>query len=555
MGDYAMNWGGVNQHMPRWMRRFTALALLALASLSLAQASEEVRISGYVHELIAGTAGPGVASVRVSNGREIVNTDADGRYEISMRSGDTVFVIKPSGYREVRRTVDDPGFWRHHHPAPVPTVRYGGIPAQDIRHSGGDFLLVPALRRGESDPLDVLVFGDPQPKSLRDVDYYARDIVAPILAAAEGAAPAHLGLSLGDIVDDDLSLYPAMIAITDTLRTPWLHVAGNHDLDFDASGDDASLLTFRQHFGPDSYAWEEANANFVVLDDVIYQPGQRPVYIGGFREDQFNFLEAYLSGADRERLLVIALHIPLFDPDPTRTTFRRADRERLFALLKDFPKVLVLSSHTHEQSHYFHDVGTGWQGDAPLHEYNVGASCGAYWSGVADAEGIPDATMSDGTPNGYARLRVDAEGRYTLRWFVARDATLDSGIALHAPKLLRLGAFPAFGVYANVLMGHAGSVVEYRIDGGDWRPMRRVDAPDPRLLIENVADSLTDTLRGYDRSPEATASSHVWRGSLPTDLSEGEHLIEVRTFDQWRGELRAETRYRLIRHSADEVAE
>jgi hypothetical protein len=70
-------------------------------------------------------------------------------------------------------------------------------------------------------------------------------------------------------------------------------------------------------------------------------------------------------------------------------------------------------------------------------------------------------------------------------------------------------------------------------------------APDPNLLRQNMLDADADTLRGYDRSPEARPSSHLWRGTLRTDLTVGEHRVEVRAFDPWRGELRAETRYRL----------
>ena len=82
----------------------------------------------------------------------------------------------------------------------------------------------------------------------------------------------------------------------------------------------------------------------------------------------------------------------------------------LFAMLRDFPHVLVLSAHSHAQRHVFHDASSGWQGAAPLHEYNVGAACGGYWSGVKDADGIPDSRMSDGTPNGYASARFAADG-------------------------------------------------------------------------------------------------------------------------------------------------
>jgi hypothetical protein len=119
-------------------------------------------------------------------------------------------------------------------------------------------------------------------------------------------------------------------------------------------------------------------------------------------------------------------------------------------------------------------------------------------------------------------------------------------MALHAPGVLRVGAYPAWGVYANVFMGRDDSRVEYRIDDGDWKAMAKVSQPDPRLLVENVRDDLADTLRGYDRSPEAKPSAHLWRGALPTDFPAGEHRVEVREFDAGQGEQRAATTYRLM---------
>src|SRR3546814_21145090 len=84
------------------------------------------------------------------------------------------------------------------------------------------------------------------------------------------------------IVDDDLSLYPDINAVTSSLTVPWLHVAGNHDMDTDAKDDADALQTFRRHFGPDTFAREEALATFVLIDDVIHRPGLKPAYTGGF---------------------------------------------------------------------------------------------------------------------------------------------------------------------------------------------------------------------------------------------------------------------------------
>lgn len=520
---------------------------LALAAPFAAAGTPPACHEGVVFEDVDadGTRDPGEAGlpgVRVSDGRRLVATDAAGAYRLPVEPGRTIFVVKPAGFGFPVRGDGLPAFWRHMPPATDVALKHGGLRATDA--GCRDFAIV-RWPPGDRE-LRVLLFGDPQPKSLQDVDYYARDIVEPLLAG--GGPASDLGLSLGDIVNDDLSLYPAMKAVTARMRVPWLHVPGNHDLDFDAPRDEDSLQTFRREFGPDTLAWEEPQAVFVALDDVVYTPGARPAYVGGLREEQFEFLQAYLPTVPRDRLLVVAVHIPFFDTAPPGRppTFRIADRERLFALLHDFPRVLLLSAHSHTQRHHFHGAVDGWHGARPLHEYNVGATCGAFWSGVEDAAGIPDARMSDGTPNGHATLIVRAGGEFALAWHPARDAS-DTRIGLHAPRVLRRGAYPAFGVYANVFMGHAGTRVEYRVDGGEWKPMLRVEQADPALLAENMRDDLAGSLRGYDRSPEATPSPHLWRGTLPTDLAAGEHRVQVRAFGVSPGgeaDL-AETTYRL----------
>ena len=470
----------------------------------------------------------GMAGVRVSDGIRIVETDAHGRYSGLDGRRAVVFVIKPAGYG-LARDGALPAFWR----------------APGSRGAACDFALQPDARTG---PLDMLVFADPQAGREAEVDYYARSVVA-----AARAVPAALGLTLGDVGNDVPALYAAINDATAQLDVPWLHVPGNHDLDFDARDDHASTASYRAVYGPETYAWEEAAASVLMLDNVIYRPGERPDYVGGLREDQFAFVEAYLAQAPTDRLLVVGAHVPWFNtaaagaPD----TMRSADRARLFALLQRFPDVLLLSGHRHTQQHVMHGPDTGWHGARPLHEYNVGAASGAFWSGAPDAAGIPAATMADGTPNGFASLRVESAGDYRLAWHPARvpadDAATTPAMALHAPRVLRQGAYPAWGVYANVYMGQADTRVEFRVGEGAWAPMRRVERPDPRLLLENARDDLAGTLRGLDRSPEATPSMHLWRGALPTDRELGEHDVEVRVFDAWRGEQRARTTYRLDR--------
>ena len=477
----------------------------------------------------------GISGVGVSDGEHIVRSGRDGRYRLPAMAGKTLFIIKPAGYALPRRSDGLPDFFANQ-AGNAKGLKYGGVADSDTGCKS--FALHPSVQSADA-PLSVLVFGDPQPKSAVDVDYYRRDIIAPL----RGNPAATLGISLGDIVHDDLTLLPEIKKADSALGLPRLYAAGNHDIDFDAAGDAGSLESFRAQFGPDTFAWEEEKANFIVMDDVIYRPGLKPGYIGGLRESQFHFLARYLAGADKTKLLVLSAHIPLFQSAEAPETFRSADRRRLFKLLAPFRDVLLLTAHTHAQNLVRHGPDSDWHGPGRLFEYNAGAACGGYWAGEKDNEGLPDAMMSDGTPNGYARLHISS-GDYRLQWFNARNRP-EAAMALHVPQVLRQGAYPGIGLYANVFMARPDTRVEVRIDEAAWQPMQRVSRADPRVLALNIRDDAAPALSGYDRTPEATVSSHLWRFALPTDLPAGEHRIRVRAIDDWLGEVTQDAVYRL----------
>ena len=515
---------------------FTAAALSAATADAAVPACGGVVYADLDGDGRRGDAEPGIAGVGLFDGVRLHRTDAGGRFVLSpgvAPDGHRVHVVKPAGFRLPRGAA--------------------GLPAIGLAACGDVALQADPRPAGA---LDVLLFSDPQPKDARQVAFYGRGIVDAVRAAHPGdAPPAHLGLTLGDIVDDDVSLFPAMNALTLSLGVPWLHVPGNHDVDAAEPRDAASLASFHATYGPDTYAWEEHEASFIVLDDVIWRPGGDVSYIGGLREEQFAYLAAYLRDLPSNRPLVIAAHIPFSDDEPGVPSFRRADRERLFALLRRFGHVLLLTGHAHAQRHHWHDADDGWHGASPLHEYVVGAACGSYWGGVDDAAGLPTSTMADGTPKGWGELGIGKHGRHALRWQVAEAGIApDTAIALHAPKVLRRGSYPGFAVYANVFMGFEGMRVEYRVDDGDWRAMRQSGRPDPRVVEQNVRDDIADGLRAFDRLPEAAPSTHLWRGALPTGLAPGAHRVQVRAYDPWRGEITAETTYRLEEADASGAA-
>ena len=114
------------------MRARSALILAALLAWpGAAPAATATIAEGVVYLETDGRPGrgpdePGVAGVLVSNGRELVRTDAQGRYRLAVAQGQTVFVVKPEGYRFPARANGLPDFWKHYFPEGSPPLRYGG---------------------------------------------------------------------------------------------------------------------------------------------------------------------------------------------------------------------------------------------------------------------------------------------------------------------------------------------------------------------------------------------------------------------------------------------
>src|SRR5690606_26424517 len=154
-------------------------------------------------------------------------TARDGRYRLPDSAQPTVFVIKPAGRRAAARADGLPDIWR---------PRAGETEGGQCR----PFALVPQPDAPAS--FQALVMADSQTSSALDVDYFERDIVAPL----RGRHSARLGMTLGDISNDDPALYPLLVKAVTSLGVPWLHVPGNHDMDLGGRSDAASLDSFHR---------------------------------------------------------------------------------------------------------------------------------------------------------------------------------------------------------------------------------------------------------------------------------------------------------------------
>lgn len=466
----------------------------------------------------------GISGVAVSNGTDVVLTDKAGKYSLPVHEDNVIFVIKPSGYHSPLNQYYQYQNHYIHKPQGSPEMKYAGVSPTGPLPKSIDF---PLLATDESSEFTALVFGDPQAYNMNEIAYFKKGIIDDI----KGIEGVSFGLSLGDLVGDDLVLHVPYLETISELELPWHHVMGNHDMNFDVESDSLSDETFEKNFGPVNYAFNYGDAHFIILDNILYpDPRDGQGYWGGFRKDQLDFVENNLKFVPKDKLIVVAFHIPLLHHN--ENVFRNADRQRLFDLLQDYPNVLAMSAHTHLQRHNFYGKNDGWNGAQPLHEYNAGTTSGDWYSGEYNEQGVPASTMRDGTPRGYALLRI-TNNRYVIDYKVAGKPA-DYQMEVFHPKVVGSKRNVGGGIVVNFFMGKKGDKVEYRINDGKWTAMSPYEGPDPAYFTLWNRWNLTEEVIPGRRPSNPVNSTHLWQGNIPArSMKAGEHSIEVRATDMF----------------------
>lgn len=485
----------------------------------------------------------GLANVAVSNGRDVVLTNSKGRYELPVDNDDIIFVIKPANYKVALDENNLPRFYYNHKPAGSPDLKFKGVAPTGSLPKSVDFALQPSA---ESTGFSILAFGDPQVPSQREVDFFARGVVAEV----KGSTKAVLGISLGDEANNNLDVFEPYKKAVKEVGLPWYNVMGNHDMNFDVKADSLSDETFEAHFGPATYSYNYGNVHFIILDNIMYPGiGKGARYSRGLRADQLQFIENDLKVVSKDKLIVLAMHIP---PDPRVGDPKNDGIQALFDLLRDFPHTLSLSAHTHIQYQDFYGEAEGWKGSKPHHHYNVGTTSGDWYSGEFDAAGIPAATMADGTPKGYATIHF-SDNQYTIDYTVAGKPA-DYRMNIWMPKVVEHKERNVGGVYVNFFMGSARDKVEFRVDDGKWNKLEYILEPDPFYVHLWMRWDYTDTLLTGRRPGKPKASRHLWWAPLPSDLKPGEHTVEVKATDMFGREFIQKERYVIKEREGKTVA-
>lgn len=485
---------------------------------------------------------PGIPGVGVSNGVAVMTTDESGAYTLPVPGDCNIFVIKPSGWQTpLQKGTNLPQFFYVHRPEGSPSLKHSGMEPTGEMPAAINFPLYPEAVGSE---YTMVLLGDTQPRNQEEVDYISHDIVEEL---AKEEMPFVFGVTLGDIVFDDLSVFDPLAKSLGLVGVPWYHVIGNHDMNFDAPGAHQAYETYTRVFGPDYYSFNYGDVHYIALNSIRWDTEQRK-YHGGLGDAQLAFIENNLALVPKDKRIVLMMHIPILSWEQ--------DVEALFALIKDYPHTVAFAAHWHRHMQHFFTEDDGWHGAEPLHHVVHATACGSWWGGWRDEVGIPHGMMSDGVPNGHSFVTFDGVD-YSMR-FKAPRRPADYQMDIVAPEAVTPAEAETTEVVVNIFAGNIRSEVEMRLgEEGPWVPMTQFTGFAPhavrnydsqmqlagligRLLGKEELDR--ETLRMIQERlrpilgrglPEPRETEHLWKATLPANPPVGYHFVHVRTTDMY----------------------
>jgi predicted phosphodiesterase len=341
----------------------------------LSPSGTAIRIRGRV----TGNGRP-LSGVRVSDGLSVVQTGSDGRYTLVSDSAQPfVFVSTPSGWQPARN--------------PTGTARFYQPIVSDMAEQRADFALE---ARANDKSHSLLVLADPQTEVKYETDLLHAETVPDVVQTVQRLGErAVVGIACGDIMFDNLDLYPEYERAVQRMGVPFYQVIGNHDLDFASRTTEGAIKTFSGLFGPQAYSFDLGAVRYIVLNNVFWHGAGYVGYVDG---RQLAWMANDLATLEKGRTVVVLEHIPAMSTSDSRNTGARnpsasnaqANRQALYRMLEGY-KAYIVAGHMHEFER---------NRDGGVEQIVAGAVCGAWWSGPI---------CYDGTPNGYLVLNGDDE--------------------------------------------------------------------------------------------------------------------------------------------------
>ena len=394
--------------------------------------------------IVKDSAGNGIAGVVVSDGLEA--TDERGIYYLAsdLARRNFVFVSVPADC-EIPATQGCPRFYRK-------IDRKQAV-------NRADFTLT--RRKTPSDRHSLIVMADIQlAADNTSVDSYLGHVVPDVLKTVQGLPTEVYGVSLGDLVWNDMSLFPKYRQGLETLGFTTFSLPGNHDHDPAELTDSLALQSYERYFGPANYSVNIGKIHYLFLDNILFDhaPTAGEEYTIGLTDEICRWIEADLRYVPAGSTLVVSSHCPILYHTKNTAARNHRNFQRFLDAISPY-KVHAFGGHKH-----YHDIYRYDDGRKVMH-------CIARTPGDLFINGDVNC---DGTPRGYAVVEVDGE---RLSWYYKpAGGKRDMQMRLYAP-----GRTNSACVYANV-WGYdtAWSAVEWiPASGGQAEAMERTQRTDP----------------------------------------------------------------------------
>lgn len=376
--------------------------------ISVEAVSEDLRTcTGHIKD----TAGQPIANVCVTDGFNIVKTDADGAYSIGINEdAEYIYYTVPAEYEVNYNNYGYPTFYT---PISASTDVY-------------DFTLAP-LAGGKQTKWTLCCMADPQTKSQTCINRFLSE-TAPDIKATLPSYNNVYSIVLGDLLwNSNATMWSNMYSAMSYTNcgAHFFAIMGNHDWYSSDSDSAPSDARFKSYFGPTRFSFDRGDVHVVGMNNVIAN-GTGGGCSGGFTRNEYSWLTKDLANVDKNKCVVLCCHIPF--RNGTVGTYHSEYYNETLNLLSQFAKAYILIGHSHYNYHYFHT-----KNGKEIREIIHTAACGLFWQVKC---------CGDGSPSGYGIYEFDGAD---ISNFVIKNCEYDSDYQIRAYD----GSESVAGQYVN----------------------------------------------------------------------------------------------------------
>ena len=463
--------------------------------------------------------GTGIQGVVVSDGIEVVKTDAKGVYQLkSKKYHGYVFISTPSGYEPITN-----GILPKFHAS----LKSSASVAERV-----DFQL---KKVDGQENHRMLMLGDIHLAARTDDQKQFKTFVSDINATVAATPGKVYAMTLGDMTWDRYWLvnsysFKEYLSDASGIKDVIIyHTIGNHDHSMYYAGDFDTVKDYKEYLGPTYYSFNIGKVHYVVLDDVECTNNKETTdekgnkcyeraYDGHIVSDELTWLKKDLASVPNGTPLVVTMHIPLYNKDQK---YQLKEGSALESVLKSYPEVHLYTAHTHT------DYNTDHLKSDHLFEHNAGSICGTWWWSGKETPGVH--IGQDGSPGGYTIMDVTGTD---FKWqYKATGAGTDYQFRtydrnqIHLTKEAYIPNCNTPSDFEPSIWGKASTANEVYINVWNWDPAWTVEVTEngTPLKVSQIISGEKDPLHliAY------TAKRLNKNGALSFPTNQTNHLFKV----------------------------